>query len=40
LCLAKGATEGFDPDNQPGYMDKPVIIHVPNNGDPIDGPMH
>lgn len=34
LCLAKGATEGFDPDNQPGYMDKPVIIHVPNNGDP------
>lgn len=34
LCLAKGATEGFDPDNQPGYMDKPVIIRVPNNGDP------
>jgi len=34
LCLAKGATEGFDPDNQPGYMDKPVVIHVPNNGDP------
>jgi hypothetical protein len=40
LCLAKGATEGFDPDNQPGYMDKPVIIHVPNTGDPIAGPMH
>jgi hypothetical protein len=39
LCLAKGATEGFDPDNQPGYMDKPVIVHVPNNGDPIEGPM-
>jgi len=39
LCLAKGVTEGFDPDNQPGYMDKPVIIHVPNNGDPIEGPM-
>jgi hypothetical protein len=39
LCLAKGVTEGFDPDNQPGYMDKPVVIHVPNNGDPIEGPM-
>jgi hypothetical protein len=39
LCLAKGATEGFDPDNQPGYMDKPMIVHVPNNGDPIEGPM-
>ena len=34
LCLAKGVTDGFDPDHQPGYMDQPVVIHVPNNGDP------
>ncbi|HVZ70310.1 MAG TPA: hypothetical protein VG891_12670 [Rhizomicrobium sp.] len=34
LCLAKGVAKGFDPDNQPGYMDKPVVIHLPNNGDP------
>ncbi|HEY4123570.1 MAG TPA: hypothetical protein VGM36_03090 [Rhizomicrobium sp.] len=34
LCLAKGLSDGFDPDNQPGYMDKSEPIHVPNNGDP------
>jgi len=34
LCLAKGLSNGFDPDNQPGYMDKSEPIHVPNNGDP------
>ncbi len=37
-CLAKGVTEGFDPDNQPGYFDQPTIVHVPNGGDPPDGP--
>lgn len=36
LCLAKGLSDGFDPDNQPGYMDKPEIVHVPNNGDPSE----
>ncbi len=34
LCLARGLSDGFDPDNQPGYMDKSEPIHVPNNGDP------
>ncbi|HTT99411.1 MAG TPA: hypothetical protein VMF58_15285 [Rhizomicrobium sp.] len=35
LCLAKGAINGFDLDDQPGYDDKPnEESHVPNNGDP------
>lgn len=35
LCLAKGAINGFDLDDQPGYGDKPnEQSHVPNNGDP------
>ncbi len=38
FCLAKGLTDGFDTDNQTGYGDKPVHLHVPNNGDPPNGP--
>lgn len=37
-CLATGLTSGFDLDNQPGYGDMGPPIHVPNNGDPPDGP--
>jgi hypothetical protein len=33
-CLAKGAVDGFDPDNAPMYGDRPEESHVPNNGDP------
>ena len=33
-CLAKGAIDGFDPDNAPMYGDRPEESHVPNNGDP------
>jgi hypothetical protein len=38
LCLGNGLVNGFDLDAQPGYADKPVEIHVPNNGDPPDAP--
>jgi hypothetical protein len=34
LCLANGAINGFDLDEQPQYGDKPDDSHVPNNGDP------
>lgn len=34
LCLGDGLINGFDPLNQPGYMDKPEDLHTPNNGDP------
>jgi hypothetical protein len=34
LCLANGVINGFDPDNQASYGDKPDDTHVPNNGDP------
>jgi len=34
LCLAKGAINGFDPDNAPMYGDRPEESHLPNNGDP------
>ncbi len=39
ICLGKGAADGgFDLDAQPSYGDKPRDVHVPNNGDPPDGP--
>jgi hypothetical protein len=34
LCLAKGAANGFDLDNQEIYGDRPEDVHVPNGGDP------
>jgi hypothetical protein len=34
ICAVKGATQGYDPDEQPGYGDNADTIHVPNNGDP------
>jgi hypothetical protein len=38
-CLAQHTIEGdFKPDQQPGYADKPDIMHLPNNGDPPDHP--
>ncbi len=39
-CLAKNAVEedGFKVDEQSSYIDKPVILHLPNNGDPPDHP--
>jgi hypothetical protein len=38
ICLGNGLANGFDLDAQPGYADKPVETHVPNNGDPPDAP--
>jgi hypothetical protein len=38
ICLGNGLANGFDLDAQPGYADKPVESHVPNNGDPPDAP--
>ena len=37
-CLAKGAVVGFNPDDQESYADQPVIVHVPNGGDPPSSP--
>ena len=34
FCLGKGLSEGFKPEEQPLYGDRPEEIHVPNNGDP------
>ena len=35
LCLEKGVTQGFKPDEQQSYGDPPPEqVHVPNNGDP------
>jgi hypothetical protein len=34
LCLGKGLTGGFKPDEQPIYGDRPEEAHVPNGGDP------
>jgi hypothetical protein len=36
-CLGKSLVTGFDL-NAPGYADKPDEAHVPNGGDPPDGP--
>lgn len=39
ICLGKGISGGgFDLDMQPSYGDKPQDVHVPNNGDPPNGP--
>jgi len=34
LCLGKGLTGGFKPNEQPIYGDRPEEVHVPNGGDP------
>jgi hypothetical protein len=34
LCLANGVINGFKPDEQAIYGDRPQDVHVPNNGDP------
>jgi len=34
LCLGKGAVDGFNPQEQPIYGDRPQEVHVPNGGDP------
>lgn len=34
LCLGKGLGDGFKPEEQPIYGDRPDEVHVPNNGDP------
>ncbi len=34
LCLAHGATSGFDLDARPLYNERPEEAHVPNGGDP------
>lgn len=39
ICLSKGAIAGkFDMDAMPGYADKVVVQHLPNNGDPPSSP--
>jgi len=38
MCLGNGLKNGIDVDAQPGYGDKPQEVHVPNGGDPPDGP--
>ncbi len=38
-CLAqKAIARDFKPDEEPGYADKPEILHLPNNGDPPEHP--